>query len=78
MIGRAELIEEWMDIVASVFHAEDNLAPVWESRLRGAKELPPEGRAKVCEDYLRAIAEEIVEEETMDYYMEDGECSLMN
>jgi len=61
MGSKAELIEHWMGIVACVFQAEDKLRDEWRDRLRSALEMDPDERAELCDDYLRAIATEIVE-----------------
>ena len=58
--SRAELIDRWKWIAWSVFKAEDVLLPQWRERLREAKTLDAEGGSRVCDEYLQAIAEEIV------------------
>jgi len=60
MQSREELIDHWADIAATVFHAEDEISDEWFPKLRKAKELPGDERRKLAEDYLRAIAAEIV------------------
>lgn len=54
MVGR------WMLLAAAVFSAEDAISGEWFPRLRAAKALPKEERDKVADDYLRALAEEIL------------------
>lgn len=55
------MIEHWMDIAAAVFRAEDEISKEWFPKLRKAKDLPGDERRQLAEDYLRAIATEIVE-----------------
>ena len=55
-----ELILEWMDVAASVFAAEDRIAYKWSPVLRKAKSMPKDEKRALCDDYLRAIAVEII------------------
>ena len=51
-----------MDIAAAVFKAEDEISDIWFPRLRAAKkDMPSDERRQLAEDYLRAIATEIIE-----------------
>lgn len=59
--NRDELIDHWADIAATVFHAEDEISGEWFPKLRAAKDLPGDERRQLAEDYLRAIAAEIVD-----------------
>ena len=62
MLTKEEQIEHWMDIVAAVFKAEDEISDVWFPKLRTAKkDMPSDERRQLAEDYLRAIATEILE-----------------
>lgn len=62
MLTKEEQIEHWMDIVAAVFKAEDEISDVWFPKLRAAKkDMPSDERRRLAEDYLRAIATEIIE-----------------
>lgn len=49
------------DIVRAVFRAEDEISKEWFPKLRKAKELPGDERRQLADDYLRAIATEIIE-----------------
>ena len=61
-MSRKEQIEHWMDIARAVFRAEDEISDVWFPRLRAAKkDMPSDERRQLAEDYLRAIATEILE-----------------
>jgi len=61
MENKEELIDRWTDIAAAVFKAEDEISDVWFPKLRRAKDMDSEGRRHLAEEYLRAIATEIVE-----------------
>ena len=61
MRNKEELINHWADIAATVFHAEDEISDEWFPKLRAAKDLPGDERRQLAEDYLRAIAAEIVD-----------------
>ena len=51
-----------MDIAAAVFKAEDEISDVWFPKLRAAKkDMPSDERRQLADDYLRAIATEILE-----------------
>ena len=60
MDNRERQIEMWMDVAAEVFAAEDRIGLKWFPELRKAKEMTDGERRQLCEDYLRAIATEIV------------------
>ena len=62
MLTKEEQIEHWMDIAAAVFKAEDEISDVWFPKLRAAKkDMPSDERRQLADDYLRAIATEIIE-----------------
>ena len=62
MLTKEEQIEHWMDIAAAVFKAEDEISDVWFTKLRAAKkDMPSDERRQLADDYLRAIATEILE-----------------
>ena len=60
-MNKKQMICHWMDIAAAVFRAEDEISKDWFPRLRAAKELPSDERRQLADDYLRAIATEILE-----------------
>ena len=60
MQDKTELIKHWVGIIACVFNAEDTLRDEWAPRLQEALHLSPDERVELCDDYLRAIATEIV------------------
>ena len=78
MSEREELIEEWMVVAATVFHAEDAISDVWFPKLKKAKDVSSEERWKISQDYLRAIATYLVDRDMMNEIMEVRKCSLMN
>ena len=62
MADRETMILHWMNIAAAVFRAEDEISDVWFPRLRAAKkDMPSDERRQLADDYLRAIATEIIE-----------------
>ena len=61
MTNKEKLIEHWMHIASAVFKAEDEISDVWFPKLRAAKGLPSDERRQLADDYLRAIATEIIE-----------------
>lgn len=58
---KEQMINHWADIAAAVFKAEDEISKEWFPKLRKAKELPGDERRQLADDYLRAIATEIIE-----------------
>ena len=62
MESKEELIERWMTIASAVFAAEDNILDVWFPKLKVAKKCTQEEKQKIADDYLRAIAEEILKD----------------
>jgi len=60
-MNKEQMIEHWMDIAAAVFKAEDEISKEWFPKLRKAKDLPSDERRQLADDYLRAIATEIIE-----------------
>ena len=55
-------INQWADIIRTVFAAEANIKnrDKWVERLREARNLPEDQRMKVCNEYVRELATEIV------------------
>lgn len=71
MLTKEEQIEHWMDIAAAVFRAEDEISKEWFPKLRAAKkDMPSDERRQLADDYLRAIATEIIE--NSGFKFEDG------
>jgi predicted house-cleaning noncanonical NTP pyrophosphatase (MazG superfamily) len=62
-----EKIAHLMAVVEAVFRAEENISAEWLQKLRAAKELPKEEREKVADEYLRAMAIELLK------YEEEGD-----
>ena len=52
------MIRRWMLICETVFWAEDRIKDEWYPKLKAANSLSE--KEKVKDDYLRALAEEIV------------------
>lgn len=61
MMTKEQMINHWADIAAAVFKAEDEISKEWFPKLRKAKDLPSDERRKLADNYLRAIATEIIE-----------------
>ena len=61
-MNKEQQILHWMDIAAAVFRAEDEISKEWFPKLRAAKkDMPSDERRQLADDYLRAIATEIIE-----------------
>lgn len=60
MEDRETMILHWMDIAAAVFKAEDEISDEWFPKLRATKDATKEEKARIADEYLRAIATEIV------------------
>lgn len=61
MEDRETMILHWMDIAAAVFKAEDEISDEWFPKLRATKDATKEEKAKIADEYLRAIATEILD-----------------
>ena len=61
-MSKEEHIAHWCDIIMAVFSAESNLPELdkWNERLEMAKTASQEERDRICDAYVRAIAEEIL------------------
>ena len=66
MATKSEYIEHWADIIRTVFEAEGNIKnrDAWVQRLREARNLPDDQRLKVYDEYVMALATEIVSKTT--------------
>lgn len=60
MGNKEKMIKRWMLIASAVFTAEDAISAEWTPKLRAAKGKSEDERLKTAEEYLRAIATEIV------------------
>ena len=61
---RNEIIQRYCVLINAVFLAENRIAADWEFRLRAAKHLGKKEREKISQEYITAIAEEIVSHTT--------------
>ena len=61
---RQQAIDRWRAIIPAVFRAEDKLQGQWRDRLSAAKEMPPGERTRLAEEYVTALATEIVSQTT--------------
>ena len=57
---RSEAIDRWKLIISAVFAAEAAISKDWKFKLKAAKNLGQEEREKLADEYLEAIAEEII------------------
>ena len=58
---REELIEHWMLLAKTVFLAESNISDEWKQKLQAAKGKTSLEIEQAADDYLRAIATEILD-----------------
>ena len=67
-----EELEHWKDIAKAVFAAENAVIDQWQPKLKAAKKMTDEEQIKVIDEYLTAVATEIVsktsDEQLSDYY----------
>lgn len=61
---RQEAINRWKDIAETVFWAEEAIAKEWDERLHAAPSMNREEQQKFAQEYLTAIATEIVSRTT--------------
>lgn len=61
---RQQAIDRWKAIIPAVFRAEDKLQGQWHDRLSAAKEMPSDERTRLADEYVTAIATEIVSQTT--------------
>ena len=61
---RQEAIERWKDIAETVFWAEEAIGEEWNDRLHAASSMTSEEKQKFAQEYLTAIATEIVSRTT--------------
>lgn len=55
-----EAIDRWKLIISTVFAAEEAISEDWEFKLKAAKHLGKEEKKKLADEYLEAVAEEII------------------
>ena len=69
---REQQIAHWVPIVSIVSCAEDNIKAEWFPRLQEAKHLDEPQKEALTDEYVRAIAAEIIDHCGM-AFVEDGE-----
>lgn len=57
---RQEVIEGWKDIAKTVFFAEEAISKEWNERLHAAPSMTNEEQQQFIDEYMTAIATEIV------------------
>ena len=58
---KQQLVEHWMLLAKTVFVAEDNIIGEWKPKLEASKNASAIVKEQIADDYLRAIATEIIE-----------------
>lgn len=58
---REQQIQHWADIARAVFRAEDSIKDEWFPRLQATKDAPKAARERIADEYLAAIATEIID-----------------
>lgn len=61
---RQEAIERWKNIASTVFWAEEAIAQEWDERLHAAPSMTNEDQQQFADEYMTAIATEIVSKTT--------------
>ena len=57
---RQEAINRWKDLAETVFWAEEAISEEWNERLHAAPSMTHEERQQFADEYMTAIATEIV------------------
>lgn len=57
---RQEAIERWKDLAETVFWAEEAISEEWDERLHAAPSMTREEQQQFAQEYMTAIATEIV------------------
>ena len=70
---RQELIERWKFIAKTVFIAEEAISKEWNERLHAAPSMTKEEQHQFVDEYMTAIATEIVSK-TSDEELAEIEC----
>jgi uncharacterized protein YoaH (UPF0181 family) len=61
---RQEAIERWKNIASTVFWAEEAISKEWNERLHAAPSMTHEEQQQFADEYMTAIATEIVSKTT--------------
>ncbi len=73
---REQQIAHWAAIVSTVFRAEDNIKAEWLPRLQEAKNLDELLKEALADEYVRAVAAEIVDHGCMAFEGDDNESEI--
>lgn len=57
---RQEAINRWKDLAETVFWAEETISEEWDERLHAAPSMTREEQQQFADEYMTAIATEIV------------------
>jgi hypothetical protein len=63
---KQQLVKHWMLLAKTVFVAEDNIKDEWKPKLQAVKGKSDPEIQQTADDYLRAIAEEIIKHTKME------------
>ena len=63
-LTRTEAIQRWKDVANAVFWAEEAIAKEWNERLHAAPSMTSDEKQKFSDEYMTAIATEIVSHTT--------------
>ena len=61
---RQQASEHWKPIIKAVFVAEESISDAWQQKLKEAANLPPDEQIRFLDEYLAAVAEEILSKTT--------------
>lgn len=61
---RKQAIKHWKPIIKAVFVAEESISDAWQQKLKEAANLPPDEQIRFLDEYLAAVAEEILSKTT--------------
>ena len=73
---KEQQIAHWAAIVRTVFRAEDNIKAEWLPRLQEAKNLDKPLKEALADEYVRAIAAEIIDHCGMAFVEDEGESEI--
>jgi hypothetical protein len=72
---REQQITHWAPIVSTVFRAENNIKAEWLPRLQEAKNLDEPLKEALADEYVRAVAAEIIDHCGMAFEGDDNESN---
>jgi len=73
---REQQIAHWAPIVSTVYRAEDNIKDEWLPLLQEAKNLDEPQKEALADEYVRAVAAEIIDHCGMAFEGDDSENEI--